>query len=363
MNIYIPFLSLILLLLPVSGIAQRPPTKIFVADVQQTLLSEEIEALGTLKASEDVELTSTVTALITKIHFVDGQRVSRGEVLVEMDAEEELSLKAEELSRLNEAQKQLARLQPLVSRGAAARSTLDEAEMVLLTIKARIEALDARISKRQITAPFDGVVGLRNISVGALAQPGMLLCTIDNDNTMKLDFSVPAVFLSSLTPPLKVVATSKAFPQETFTGELSSVDSRINPDTRAVMVRARLDNSDGRLIPGLLMGITLSTASRQSLTIPEQAIIFTGEKKSVFVVADSVEGKTVRSAVIETGVRRQGKVEVLSGLGLGDQVVTHGITRIRPGVRISIQAKDFGEESLSQLLQQKTVAVGPEGRG
>src|SRR5690606_30901560 len=150
--------------------------------------------LGTLQANESVELSATVTERVTAIHFDSGQRVNKGTLLLEMDAAEEKALLAEQQSVLEEAKRQVERLKPLMERGAASQSAMDQAKLDLQTAKSRIAAIESRIQERRIVAPFDGKLGLRNISIGTLAQPGTLISTIDDDSIMKLDFSIPEIF-------------------------------------------------------------------------------------------------------------------------------------------------------------------------
>jgi len=338
-----------------SAIAQSSnPTPVFVAVVERQHFVDKLEALGSLKANENVELTSTVTELVTRINFEDGQRVVKGDVLVEMDADEELAEQAEEQSRIDEAQRQVNRLKPLIARGAASKSALDERQRELQTARARMKAILSRINKRQITAPFDGVVGLRNISVGSLAQPGTQVTTIDDDSVMKLDFSVPEVFLSTLLAGVKIEATSAAYPEDVFRGEIASVDSRINPVTRAIIVRAHLDNALQKLKPGLLMQIALQKNPRQALVVPEEAVIANGRENSVWLIVEKNAVTVVERRPVSIGVRRDGWVEIRDGLISGQQVVTHGTLRVRPGAEVSVMAVERDNESLTELLQQST---------
>ena len=333
-----------------SSGAAMPPTPVIVSAVEQKPIVEEVEALGTLRANESVDLTSTVTELVTDVLFQDGQRVSKGDVLVKMDAAEEEAELAEEQSLLEEAKRQVDRIEPLAAKGAASESILDERRREVETANARIKAIRSRISKRQITAPFDGVVGLRNVSTGALAQPSTLMTTIDDDRVMKLDFSVPSVFLSVLEPGAKILAQTKAYPAETFEGTLVSVDSRIDPITRAVLVRALIENPDRRLKPGLLMRVVLQKKPRETLVIPEEAVIPSGSQYHVLVVQDTENGQTVAKKKVELGVRRQGEVEVLSGVEPGDLVVTHGTMRAIPGKAVSVTAEEDGNQTLEEMM-------------
>ncbi|MFT7823843.1 MAG: efflux RND transporter periplasmic adaptor subunit [Sulfurimonas sp.] len=172
--------------------------EVYVVDVALQPYSDRIEALGTLQANEQVALSASVTERVTALYFDDNQRVKKGDLLVELDAREEFAELAEEESRLAEASRQLKRLEPLSARGAASQSALDESRLEVETAQARIRAIRARIELRRIRAPFDGVLGLRNISVGSLVKNDSLIATIDDDTVMKLDFTVPSLHLPLL---------------------------------------------------------------------------------------------------------------------------------------------------------------------
>lgn len=345
-------ISVLLLTISASASSNQKPTAVFVAYVERLFFVDEMESLGTLQASENVNLTSPVTERITKINFDDNQRVKKGYVLVEMDVSEENAQLAEERYRLEEAQSQVERVRALVKRSSASNSSLDERERELNTAKARLAAIQSRINQKRIVAPFDGVVGIRNISVGALAQPGMLITTIDDDTKMKLDFSVPEVFLSSLKVGLVVEAKASAYPNQVFNGTVTSVDSRIDPITRSVMTRAVLENDNRLLKAGMLMRVQLNKNPRQTLVIPEEALVTIGNENAVMLVVEG-EPLKVKRQVVELGARRKGSVEILKGLEEGQQVVTHGTLKVRDGSTIAIRAVEKNNESLPELLNQK----------
>lgn len=333
--------------------AQNAPTAVFATPVVETSLTDEIQALGTLQSNENVNLTTSVTERIIAINFTDNQRVAKGDLLIEMDASEEEAELAEEESRRKEAQRQVNRIRPLVDRGAASRAALDQQERDLNTAIARIKAIQARINERHIKAPFDGVVGIRNISVGALAQPGMIITTIDDDSQMKLDFSVPEVFLSTLKVGLTLKATASAYPNRTFNATITSVDSRIDPISRAVMARAILNNDDGLLKAGMLMQLTLQNNPRRALVIPEEALIISGSQNAVMRVIEDADGKTVAERVnVEIGTRNDGNAEIVSGLNAGDLIIHHGTLKVRPGAEVNVKAVEKNNETLTDLLQQ-----------
>jgi len=319
---------------------------------------DRVEALGTLRANETVVLTATVSEIVTAVHFEDGQRVTAGSILVEMTNEEEHALIEEERSTLNEAKKQYNRLRPLVELGAASTSMLDQRRREYETAKARLRAIESKLRDRLIIAPFAGVVGLRNVSVGALIEPGNVITTLDDDRVMKLDFTVPSIYLASLETGLPIVATSPAFDGRRFEGKISSIDSRIDPVTRAIVVRAILPNPERLLKPGLLMQVTLLKNPRDILVIPEEALIPSGRVNHVLVVDRSADPAVVHRRQVAIGSRRPGEVEVVEGLEEGEFVVVDGTLRARPGQPVTVIAEDDGNEPLAQLLNRKRKGQG-----
>ncbi|MDQ8181969.1 efflux RND transporter periplasmic adaptor subunit [Pelagicoccus sp. SDUM812005] len=331
--------------------AAAPPTPVIVTKAVSKPYADEVEALGTLRANESVELTSSVTEIVKKVSFDDSQRVKKGDVLVEMDTAEELAEMAEQESIMAEAQRQVNRLKPLIEQGAASTSTLTASERDLAGAKARMQAIESRIDQRVIKAPFDGVLGLRNISVGALAQPGSVIATIDDVSVMKLDFSVPEVFLSTLKPGVVIEAETEAYRGRVFEGRIANVDSRIDPVTRSIKARALIDNEEGLLKPGLLMKVELQKDPRDALLVPEEALVTDGPEHFVFVVVGPEGKQTVERRKVKIGTRSYGEAEVLSGLSVGELVVTHGTLRLRMGAPVVIKAVEKNGESLGELLK------------
>lgn len=338
--------------IPISSISQNQTTPVIVAPVKATTIAGEIQALGSLHAIESVNLISQVNEYITAINFNDGQRVKKGDVLIIMNSADEQALLAEEQARLNEAQRQVNRLSILADRNITSKSALDAQKSLLAVSKAKIQGIQTAIDKRTLKAPFEGVMGLRQISLGTLAQPGMQLATLDNDNKMKLDFTVSADYLSQLQPGLSVQATTTAYPERTFSGSLSGLDSRINPVTRMISGRVIIDNSERLLKTGLLMRLTLAAADKPALLIPEEALISEGGQHFVYIINDQQATITVRKQAIKIGTRPRGSIAVSDGLEAGQQVVIHGALRINEGAAVSITAVKKANESLTELLQQ-----------
>ncbi len=333
-----------------AGIAVGEPpasTGVIVAEVRADRLADRVESLGTLRARESVTLTAAVTETVTAIGFDDGDRVEAGRVLVEMTSAEEHALLEEARATVDEASRQFQRVKSLAKQGTAARSLLDERRRQLDTARARLAAIESRLADRLVKAPFAGVVGLRNISLGALVEPGEPITTLDDDSTMKLDFAVPSVFLGSLEPGTAVDAHARAYGDRAFQGVVRSIDSRVDPVTRSIVVRAELPNPQRLLKPGMLMEVELQTHPREALVIPEEALVPQGAKQTVLVVEGS---KAVRREV-RIGTRRPGEVEVLEGLAPAEQVITHGAVKVRPGQAVTVRIVDDGSRSLGEMLR------------
>lgn len=332
--------------------AQTPQgLQVIVAPVSEVRLADTVEALGTLRANESAQLTAITTATISEIRFHDGQRVKAGDVLVLMNSREQVAERAEARASADEARRQYERVQDLARRGTASAALLDQRQRELDTALARVEAAEARVRDRQIAAPFDGVVGLRTVSVGSLLTPGTVVTSIHDDSAMKLDFTVPEVFIAVLAPGQSIVAKSRAFPGEVFRGEIVSVENQVDPVTRAFRVRALIPNPERKLRPGMLMALSIRAGERDTLTVREEALITRGREHSVFVVGEAEDGalRAVRRAV-QIGTRVQGAIEITGGLSAGERVVTHGAFRLNDGDRVRIQAVDDGSRPLSELL-------------
>jgi membrane fusion protein (multidrug efflux system) len=171
---------------------------------------------------------------------------------------------------------------------------------------------------------------------------------------MKLDFSLPSLFLSFLQSGMKIRTKTDAYPEKVFYGEISHIDNQVDPVTRTIKVRALIDNADHSLISGLLMQVVVETNVRQTLVIPEEALIPSGDKIFVLVVVEIENLKTVEKRLVKIGAREPGKVEVLSGLFAKDLVVIQGTMKARPGKPIMIQAVQKGDETLRELVEKKS---------
>jgi len=327
------------------------PRHVIVAPVVIREISDRVEALGTARANESVNITSNVSEKIRKIHFEDGQQVKTGEILAVLNyAEEQANLKQAQAFS-GERKLALNRLLQLDERKLAAEDEIDRTRLELEQADASISAIQTRISDRVIRAPFDGMVGLRYISVGALVETGDLITTLDDTSQIKLDFSVPAMFLAELKPGLKIKARATALDNKEYLGEVKSIDSRVDPVTRSVQVRALLPNPDGSILPGILMQVDLLRNTRQAIVIPEAALLPMASRQYVMVRVNKDGKDTVEKRDVEIGIRLPGYVEILSGLSIDEYVVTHGNSRLRPGDSLDVLAVDDGSVDIATIIK------------
>lgn len=299
----------------------------------------EVEALGTVRAKESVDITAKVADRIAAIHFEEGKQVSKGDVLIELDNEEALADLAAAEAAERDSRSQFKRSQELFQTQALSEAQLDQLEAAMLANQARLAAARSRINDRVIRAPFDGRVGLRNVSLGSLANPGGVITTLDDLSIVKLDFAVPELFLSSLEPGLTIQAQTNAYPNTTFKGRVDSVDTRVDPTTRAIVVRASIDNEDARLRPGMFMTLQLVRPTGQALMLPESAIVPEDSKHFVYVVADGRAHKRE----ITIGRRRPGEVEIIEGVSGDEVVVIDGTLNLRDGTPVAARTESAAQ--------------------
>lgn len=313
--------------------AGRSSTPVVVADVEEKEFLDVLEALGTAKANESVEITATVEDRIAEIHFDDGDRVAADRVLITLESDEEQSLLREARAVRAEQRLQFERAKQLYGRRATSKAQLDEEERLLQTADARVANIEARLRDYTIRAPFAGVLGLRRVSAGAVVDADTLITTLDDIARIKVDFPVPEKYLGALAPGLAVTARTAAYPDRTFDGRVATVSSRVDPATRSVVVRAAVDNPELILKPGMLLAVEVIKRRTRSLAVPEEAVLMEGDRKYVFVVDDA---DTVERRDVSTDRREPGRVEVTDGLAAGERVVVEGTNRVRPGSAVTV---------------------------
>ncbi len=325
---------------PAAGPQDGPPpaTPVEVAPVRMGTVIVDVSAVGSLLANESVLIRPEIAGRITDIHFDEGQQVNKGDELITLDATELRAQVAESASSVKLNKLSFERARELSGRKLVSRQEFDEAQSNLSESQARQNLNEARLSKTVLHAPFDGVLGLRQVSPGDYVQPGEDIVNLEDIGSLKLDFRIPETYLSRIAPDQPVEMLVDAFPDTAFEGKVYAIEPRIDEVTRSILLRARVPNKDGKLRPGMFARVTLVLEQRpNALLVPEQAIVPEGNERFVYRVVD---GKAVRQQVT-LGQRRAGEVEILSGLNPGDTVVTDGQMKIRDGAAVTVmQAVD-----------------------
>ena len=326
---------------------ENPGTPVVVQKVSLYLFADIIEAIGTARANESLTLTAQISDTVQKVHFTDGAEVEAGTILVTLTNAEELANVSGALASYTEARQQFERTKPLVDKGALSQASLDAATRTLDEATARLNAARARAGDYVITAPFAGLLGLRQVSPGTLVSPGTEITTLDDITIIKLDFSIPERFISILRPGQEIAAKAAAYPDVEFRGIVKTINSRVNPVTRAVAVRAEIDNRERYLRPGMLLTVDLVSNLKEALSVPEKSLIPVGGSQFVFVVG---EDNKVERIEIEVGRRYGNRVEVLSGLKAGDLIVISGLLRLGPGMAVRVLGEEAAPEFPEYLL-------------
>lgn len=324
---------LAMLVQPDAAWAQPQAPGVIVAAATMQPFPLSAEALGNARANEAVDIRPEITAAITRILFEEGQSVSKGDILLELENSEPLADLAAARAALVDSESQYRRSAELFKTKVVSASQLEQLEARRDADLAAVRAAESRLAHTVIRAPFDGQLGLRRVSMGSIVSPSTVITTLDDTSQIKLDFDVPEVFLARLERGLTVTAHSAAWPDLEFHGEVISIDTRVDPVSRTITVRALVPNEPSRLRAGMFLTVTLLKDDVVSLLIPEQALIPERSKQFVFVVNDQ---DLVERREVITGRRRPGQVEILEGLSPGELVVTEGTQSARPGQPVRI---------------------------
>ena len=310
---------------------QNRTAKVIVATIESRPLIDEIQALGTARANESIEIQPRIASLIERVLFTEGQLVERGSLLVELENNEAVAGLALAEAALSESRSLYNRSKSLASSQAISASNLEQLLARVEVSEAEVEAARARLANTRITAPFTGRVGLRRVSPGSFVNNQTIITTLDDVSQIKLDFSIPETFLTVVEKNMTIIASSVVYPDETFSGVVTSIDTRLDPISRAVQVRALLPNEDNKLKPGMFMTIDLQRDQGEVLVAPEQAIVPEGTAQFVFVVDDGV----VTKQQVEIGKRIPGFVIIRNGVTVGDRIVSEGTSKVRDGSAVA----------------------------
>lgn len=313
--------------------ASPRPVPVRTAEVTLATVRDTVEAVATSRAEQAIEVRPATSGRVEEILFEAGQRVGRGDLLVQLDAGAEQAAVDEAKALLEDARGQYERGEQLARTRSVADARVAELRANFLAAQARVVAAAERLADRQIRAPFAGIVGLREVSVGARVDPETTITTLDSLDRLEVEFSVPEQFYAAVRIGAPISATTSVHRERTFDGRVTSIDSRIDPVARAFRVRASIPNPDLELPVGVFMVVQIVLDEREALTIPEQAVVLQGRS----AIAYRINGTTAERVELELGQRSFGRLEVLSGLELGDMVATTGLQRLRDGAVVEVQ--------------------------
>lgn len=311
-----------------------------VARVGTAALPQTITAVGTLRSDESVTLRPEVAGRITAILFEEGQRVAKGVTLVRLDPAINTAELQQARANLALARTKYDRAVDLAGRNFISGQAKDEAKNSLDIAQAAVALVEAKLAKMELNAPFAGIIGLRVVSVGDYVKEGTDLVNLEAIDPLKVDFRVPETFLTQVQVGQPIKVALDALPGKFYDGKVIALNPLVDAAGRAIVIRAQVRNQDTALRPGMFTRVTLITrAEKDALVLPEEAFVPQGTEQYVFRV---VEGKAARVKV-ETGQRRDGKVEIVTGVGRGDVVVTAGQGRLRDGAQVRIAGPQAGK--------------------
>ncbi|HYC36474.1 MAG TPA: efflux RND transporter periplasmic adaptor subunit [Usitatibacter sp.] len=340
----------------VAAPAKGPPPGLVVeaARVATVKLPQSLSAVGSLRSDETIIVRPEIAGRVAQILFREGQHVAKGTVLVRLDDSVQRADLDKARANLVLSKSKLDRALGLRQQGFVSGQATDEAENLYKVARADVELMEARVSKATITAPFAGTIGLRQVSIGDYVKEGQDIVNLESLDPLKVDFRVPEMALSQVKSGQTLQVTLDAIPDRAFDGHVYAINPLIDAGGRSIVIRAQVSNRDGKLRPGMFARVRLFTSeARDSAMVPEEAIFPVGDDKYVWKVVD---GKVSRQKV-EIGQRRDGRVEITSGLGGSDVVVTAGHLKVRDGMAVKVA------DTPGSAPQPALIATPPKTKG
>ncbi len=324
---------------------------VITASVVVKNLPKIVTAVGTVRANESVDITTKVVAKILKLQFTEGSFVKEGTPLVYLDANEMEAGLAEFQAELMNSRKLYERALKLYKTKNVPKARVDLLLSELQIARAKVSAGKARLSDFVVVAPFSGVLGFREVSVGALVRPADVITTLDDITSLKLDFDLPESHLASLHQGQSFVATSVAFKGRNFVGEVRTISTRIDPVTRSVRIRGRIPNDNAELKPGMFLSVELMTGVQTgAVLVPEHAVTISAAGHFVYSVSEGIAHRRE----VQIGQRIRGWVQVLSGLDGATEVITEGLQKVKDGQKVQVvieQGAISSAENIKELTQ------------
>lgn len=316
----------------------EPEFPVTVTEAQSSNWVPAIEAIGFIEPNQGVTITTEVAGVVKSIDFDSGTVVKAGQELLSLDSDvEQANLKSAQ-ARLPAAKAKYERYRGLFKKGSISKEAYDDAEASYFSLSADIESLKATIERRTIKAPFNGVVGLRNVFLGQYIQPGTDVVRLEDTTLMKLRFTVPQTDIPEIRLGQDVEIFVDAYPEIPFSGKISAIEPAVNYQSGLVQVQADIPNNDGQLRSGMFARahIILPTLDNQ-IILPQTAITYTLYGDNVYLTYKDEDGNLrVKQSVVKVGERKGNDAHILSGVKAGDTVVTSGQVRLSNHAKVKV---------------------------
>jgi membrane fusion protein (multidrug efflux system) len=306
------------------------PAAVEVGRVEAATLVDDVQAVGSLRSRQGVVLRPEVSGRIARLGFVDGQRVQRGQLMVQLDDTLQQAQLQQAEAQASIARTNLQRSRELLAQNFVSQSAVDQNQANLQVAESQVALARAQLARMKVLAPFDATAGIRSVDVGDYVKDGADVVRLEDLSQISVEFRLPERYVGRVRAGLPVEVTLDALRDRVFAGRVEALDSQVGAEGRALLVRARIDNPGALLKPGMFARTRIVMSSRENaLLVPEEALVPQGSTQLLYKVVDGPDGKVARRLEAKIGLRQPGRVEILEGLQPGDQVVTAGHARLR----------------------------------
>jgi len=346
------------------GQGQGGPAAVEVGQAEAVTLTDDVSAVGSLKAAQGVMLRPEVSGRIARLGFTEGQRVKKGQLLLQLDDTLQLAQLKQAEAQASIARTNLTRSRELLGQGFVSQSAVDQNGAALQVAEAQVALAQAQLQRMKVIAPFDGTAGLKLVDVGDYVKDGADVVNIEDLNSLTVQFAIPERYIDRLRSGQGVDVTLDALPGKIFKGRVLAADSRVDANGRALQVLAGVANPGSQLKPGMFARPRVVFAVREgAVVVPEEALVPVGARQYLFKVVQGADGKPSSQRLeAKIGTRLLGKVEILEGLKAGDTVVTAGHGRLMRGDSVPLRVIDLSKPA-GKPGEGKVGGGGSGGKG
>ncbi len=344
-----------------GGPGGQGPAPVEVAKAETITLTDEVSAVGSLRARQGVMVRPEVSGRIARLGFVDGQPVKRGQLLLQLDDTLQRAQVEQADAQARIAQTNLQRSRELLAQNFISQSAVDQNDAALQVAQAQVSLAKAQLQRMRVLAPFDGTAGLRSVDIGDYVKDGADIVKLEDLSSMEAEFAVPERYVGRPLQGMAVQVMLDAMPQRTFEGRVVALASQVDANGRALLVRARVENPGGVLKPGMFARLRVVLSERpNAIVVPEEALVPLGGTQLLFTVVLNAQGQSVAQKVVpKLGLRVPGRVEILEGVKAGDQVVTAGHGRLLRGDKVPVRTIELGAPPVAGAPAGHAVTPGP----